>query len=115
VEQAFGAFPYLSPGQYLSVNVSPATILSERLEPLIAFAGRSGSVIVAEGIERPEERLTLCELGIAYGQGWLFSRAMPLVAAQQWLLGAATCDDRADTMIAARPPAPAARSRGVGA
>jgi EAL domain-containing protein (putative c-di-GMP-specific phosphodiesterase class I) len=186
VEQAFGAIPYLAPGQYLSVNVSPATILSERLEPLIASVGRCdlvlevtehrrvddyrslaraldrlrpyariaiddvgagyaglrhivalapdllkldisltrdvdrdpakralavamasfarhiGSVIVAEGIERPEERQTLCELGIAYGQGWLFSRAMPLVAAQQCLLGAATRDDPAERAVASR-------------
>jgi EAL domain-containing protein (putative c-di-GMP-specific phosphodiesterase class I) len=200
VEQALGAFAYLAPGQYLSVNVSPATILSERLEPLIASAGRRdlvlevtehrrvddyrslaraldrlrphariaiddvgagyaglrhivalapdllkldisltrdvdrdpakralavalasfashiGSVIVAEGIERPEERRTLCELGIAYGQGWLFSRAMPLVAAQQCLFGAATCDDRTDTSAATvRRPALAARSRGLAA
>jgi EAL domain-containing protein (putative c-di-GMP-specific phosphodiesterase class I) len=174
VRQAFAAFPFLAPGQYLSVNVSPATILSGRLEPLVATAGgrdlvleetehhriddyralasaieglrphariaiddvgagyaglrhivdlrpdilkldisltrdvdrdpakralavalasfaeHIGSSIVAEGIERAEERLTLRELGIRYGQGWLFSRAMPLVAAQQCLLGTAT-------------------------
>ncbi|MEO7177854.1 MAG: EAL domain-containing protein [Allosphingosinicella sp.] len=184
VRQAFAAFPYLAPGQYLSVNVSPPTILSGRLEPLVAAAGgrelvlevtehhrvedygvlanaldrlrpyariaiddvgagyaglrhivalrpdilkldicltrdidldpakhalavalasfaeHIGSVIVAEGIERPEERHCLRELGIRYGQGWLFSRAMPLVAAQQFLIGAATVDDRAGATVA---------------
>lgn len=178
IRQALGAFPYLAPGQYLSVNVSPLTILSGRVEPLLAaaggrplvlevtehhrvddyralaaaldrlrpwariaiddvgagyaglrhivalrpdllkldisltrdihrdpakralavalasFADHIGCVIVAEGIERPEERRALQDLGILYGQGWLFSRAMPLVAAQQCLLGSATRDDR---------------------
>ena len=174
VRQALTALPYLAPGQYLSVNLSPPTILSGRVEPVISaiggrglvlevtehhrvddyralvgaldrlrphariaiddvgagyaglrhiitlrpdilkldisltrdidrdpakralamamasFAEHIGSVIVAEGIERPEERRTLLELGIVFGQGWLFSRAMPLVAAQQCLLGVAT-------------------------
>lgn len=194
VEQALGAFPYLAPGQYLSVNVSPATILSGRLRPLVesaggrdlvlevtehhrvddyhalaqaldrlrphariaiddvgagyaglrhivtlgpdilkldisltrdvdrdpakramavamgSFARHIGSVIVAEGIERPEERETLHELGIAYGQGWLFSRAMPLVAAQQCLLGAATERDPEAAAVRGGRPALAVRA-----
>jgi EAL domain-containing protein (putative c-di-GMP-specific phosphodiesterase class I) len=192
---AFAAFPYLAPGQYLSVNVSPPTVLSGRLEPLVAAAGvgdlvlevtehhrvddyralagaldrlrphariaiddvgagyaglrhiialrpdilkldisltrdldrdpakralalamasfaeHIGSVIVAEGIERTEERLTLLELGIPFGQGWLFSRAMPPVAAQQCLLGAAAHRSPEGPLIAREPrPARAARS-----
>ncbi len=196
VRQAVAAFPYLAPGQYLSVNVSPATILSGRLDPLVAatrgrdwvlevtehhkvddyrelaraldrlrpyariaiddvgagyaglrhivslrpdilkldisltrdvdsdpakraltlamasFAGQIGSVIVAEGIERPEERRALHDLGIAYGQGWLFSRAMPLVAAQQFLLGAAT---ERDDMTASPRAGPRAGPRAANA
>lgn len=194
VEQAFGAFPYLQPGQYLSVNVSPATILSGRLGPLVesaggrelvlevtehhrvddyhalaqaldrlrphariaiddvgagyaglrhivtlrpdilkldisltrdvdrdpakramavamgSFARHIDCVVVAEGIERAEERKTLHELGIAYGQGWLFSRAMPLVAAQQCLLGAATKRDPEALAVRGGRPALAARA-----
>ncbi len=194
VRQAFAAFPYLAPGQYLSVNVSPATILSGRLEPLVeatggrdlvlevtehhrvddyralaraldrlrphariaiddvgagyaglrhivslrpdilkldisltryvdgdpakralalamaSFADHIGSVIVAEGIERPEERRTLHDLGIAYGQGWLFSRAMPLVAAQQCLLGVATDLEPDSTTASLRAYPSAARA-----
>ena len=67
---------------------------------LVSFAGRIGSVIVAEGIEREEERKVLHDLGIAFGQGWLFSRAMPVVAAQQFLLG---CDRRSAPAAAASP------------
>jgi EAL domain-containing protein (putative c-di-GMP-specific phosphodiesterase class I) len=194
VEQALGAFPYLAPGQYLSVNVSPATILSGRLRPLVesaggrdlvlevtehhrvddyralaqaldrlrphariaiddvgagyaglrhivtlrpdilkldisltrdidrdpakralavalgSFAEHIDCVVVAEGIERPEERKTLHELGIDYGQGWLFSRAMPLVAAQQCLLGAATKPDPESGAVRDGRPALAARA-----
>lgn len=54
---------------------------------MVNFASRIGATIVAEGIERVEESLVLADLGIAFGQGYLFSRPMPLVAAQQHLLG----------------------------
>jgi EAL domain-containing protein (putative c-di-GMP-specific phosphodiesterase class I) len=54
---------------------------------MVSFAGLTGSVIVAEGVERSSERDVLRELGVDYGQGWLFSRAMPVIAAQQVLLG----------------------------
>lgn len=194
IRQAFGAFPYLAPGQYLSVNVSPQTILSGSVEPLLAaaggralvlevtehhrvddyrvlaaaldrlrpyariaiddvgagyaglrhivalrpdilkldisltrdidrdpakralavalgsFADHIDCVVVAEGIERTEERQILHELGIVYGQGWLFSRAMPLVAAQQCLLGAATKRDPEAPSIGRGQPALAARA-----
>ena len=174
IRQALAALPYLGLDQYLSLNISPATVMSGDAEPLLAAAGgralvlevtehhrvddyqalaaalnrlrpyariaiddvgagyaglrhivalrpdilkldisltrdvdrdpakralavalgsfaeHIGCIVVAEGIERPEERRALHELGIAYGQGWLFSRAMPLVAAQQCLLGTAT-------------------------
>lgn len=70
---------------------------------MVSFAGRIGSAIVAEGVEREEERKVLRDLGIVYGQGWHFSRAMPPVAAQQFLLGV----DHG----AAPAPAPAPRWR----
>ena len=57
---------------------------------MVSFASRIGATIVAEGIERAEERQALAELGIAHGQGYLFSRPMPLAAALPHLLGTAT-------------------------
>lgn len=54
---------------------------------MVSFANRIGASIVAEGIERVEEHEVLRDLGITYGQGYLFSRPMPLVAAQQHMLG----------------------------
>lgn len=54
---------------------------------MVGFAGRVNARIVAEGIETAAERDVLRELGVTYGQGYLFSRPMPLVAAQQHMLG----------------------------
>jgi len=39
VRRALAALRYVPRGQYLSINVSPATILSGELEPLLAAAG----------------------------------------------------------------------------
>ncbi len=50
----------------------------------------TGSVIVAEGVERDGERQALEDLGLLYGQGWLFSRAMPVVTARQRMPGVGT-------------------------
>jgi EAL domain-containing protein (putative c-di-GMP-specific phosphodiesterase class I) len=67
---------------------------------LVGFATRIGASIVAEGIERVEERDVLRELGVTYGQGYLFSRPMPLVAAQQHMLGVAAT---AEPHVPAKP------------
>jgi EAL domain-containing protein (putative c-di-GMP-specific phosphodiesterase class I) len=41
--------------------------------------GRSlGRTVVAEGVEREEERQTLAEMGCPAGQGHLFARAVPI-------------------------------------
>ena len=56
-------------------------------DAMVRFAADIGASIVAEGIEREEERRALADLGVGHGQGWLFSRALPPVAASQRLLG----------------------------
>ena len=50
----------------------------ELLRALHAVAGKLGSQIIAEGIETSEELEALQNLGIPYGQGYLFGRAAPL-------------------------------------
>jgi EAL domain-containing protein (putative c-di-GMP-specific phosphodiesterase class I) len=52
----------------------------ELLRALHAVANRIGSRIIAEGLDTLEELNTLGELGIPYGQGWLFGKATPLRA-----------------------------------
>ena len=56
-------------------------------QAMVAFAGQVGCDIVAEGIETAEEAEALKGLGVRYGQGYHFSRPMPAVTAQQFLLG----------------------------
>lgn len=41
---------------------------------LVTFAQRMGVKLVAEGIERPEQLVALRELGVEYGQGFLFCK-----------------------------------------
>jgi EAL domain-containing protein (putative c-di-GMP-specific phosphodiesterase class I) len=45
---------------------------------LVKFSADTGAVIVAEGIETPEELRTLRELGVAWGQGYFLARPAPL-------------------------------------
>jgi EAL domain-containing protein (putative c-di-GMP-specific phosphodiesterase class I)/DNA-binding NarL/FixJ family response regulator len=47
------------------------------------FVGAIDAVIVAEGVEAIEDRDTLIELGVQYGQGWLFGRPQPLELAER--------------------------------
>lgn len=54
---------------------------------LVHFAAETGCTIVAEGIETEAERATLAALRVPLAQGYLFNRPMPVIAAQQVLLG----------------------------
>lgn len=56
-------------------------------QALVSFAREIGCKLVAEGVETEAERGTLAQLDVALAQGYLFSRPMPVVAAQQLLLG----------------------------
>ena len=47
---------------------------------MVHFAKDIGAKLVAEGIECEEERETPARLGVAFGQGYLFARPMPVVA-----------------------------------
>ncbi len=51
-----------------------------------ALADSLGMQVIAEGIETPEQRQLLHDIGCGYGQGFLFSQAQP---ATHWLAGAA--------------------------
>ncbi len=50
----------------------------ELLRALQTVASRIGSRIIGEGLDTLEELETLGELGIPYGQGWLFGKPHPL-------------------------------------
>jgi EAL domain-containing protein (putative c-di-GMP-specific phosphodiesterase class I)/GGDEF domain-containing protein len=65
---------YLKFDRELIRNIDSSYIRREMTHALKAFADRIGSTIIAEGIEREGELLTLLELGIEYGQGFLLGR-----------------------------------------
>jgi EAL domain-containing protein (putative c-di-GMP-specific phosphodiesterase class I) len=65
---------YLKFDRELIRNMDSSYIRREMTRALKAFADRIGSTIIAEGIEREAELLTLLDLGIEYGQGFLLGR-----------------------------------------
>ena len=44
------------------------------VEAMLAFCGRIGAVVIAEGIEEPGELAMLLDLGVHFGQGWFMAR-----------------------------------------
>ena len=60
---------------------------------MVQFARDIGAKLVAEGIETEAERDAMRDLGVDYAQGYLFARPLPVVAAQQHLLGAVMDDE----------------------
>jgi EAL domain-containing protein (putative c-di-GMP-specific phosphodiesterase class I) len=55
-------------------DIDTSFVKREMLKAIHSLAGRVGADVIAEGIERVEELDTLLELGIPYGQGFLFAR-----------------------------------------
>jgi EAL domain-containing protein (putative c-di-GMP-specific phosphodiesterase class I) len=53
---------------------------------LVAFGRETGAAIVAEGIETQAEAETMRQIGIRFGQGYLFARPMPLEAVHGTIL-----------------------------
>ncbi|MDE1467191.1 sensor domain-containing phosphodiesterase [Aurantiacibacter sp. D1-12] len=53
---------------------------------LVQLAKEIGCTVVAEGIETKDEARAMKKLGVDCGQGYLYSRPLPVVAAQQFLL-----------------------------
>lgn len=41
---------------------------------MVAFCGRTDTVLIAEGIEVPEDLRALMDLGVSHGQGWYLAR-----------------------------------------
>ncbi len=53
------------------------------LSALLTLAQSMGAKVIGEGLDTLEELETLAELGIHYGQGWLFGRPTPLRAPEK--------------------------------
>ncbi len=58
-------------------DIDTSFVKREMLKAIHSLAENVGADVIAEGIERKEELETLKELGIRYGQGFLFARPNP--------------------------------------
>jgi EAL domain-containing protein (putative c-di-GMP-specific phosphodiesterase class I)/GGDEF domain-containing protein len=58
-------------------DIDKSIVKQEIIKAMVALAKGIGSLIVAEGVERREEYWKLRELGVTYGQGYLFGKPSP--------------------------------------
>jgi EAL domain-containing protein (putative c-di-GMP-specific phosphodiesterase class I) len=65
---------YIKVADSLVRNLESDPIKREIIASLAAIGSRIGAILIAEGIEREEERQALVDLGIPYGQGFLLGR-----------------------------------------
>ena len=77
------------------------------IESVVALAGRTGAMLVAEGIEHPEQLQQLEQLGITVGQGFLLGRPGSLPGSAP---GAAESRGQALPVVEAAPMAAGAAS-----
>lgn len=80
---------YLKFDRELIREIDSSYIRREMTRALASFAESIGSAIIAEGIERPEERDTLIDLGVEFGQGFLLGRPAPAFLPPTHVLSAA--------------------------
>ena len=59
---------------------SPGAPSSAVVESIVAFASRTGALVIGEGVEHEEQVQQLTGLGVTAAQGYLFSRPGPLPA-----------------------------------
>jgi diguanylate cyclase (GGDEF)-like protein len=57
---------------------SPGARSSAVVESIVAFASRTGALVIGEGVEHEEQVTQLTQLGVTAAQGFLFSRPGPL-------------------------------------
>lgn len=62
----------------LTSNLEHDAIKRALVKALVTFAGEIRSDLVAEGIETPDQKDTLMQLGVRKGQGYLLGRPSPL-------------------------------------
>ena len=72
---------------------------------MVGLAREIGCKLIAEGVETEAQRAVLADLGVTYAQGWYFARPMPVVAAQQYLLGVDSAPANTSSPLAPALPA----------
>jgi len=76
---------YLKIDQSFVGNLSPNSSDKILCEAIIVMAHKLGIKVIAEGIETEQQRQLLLEADCDYGQGYLFSRALPADAFEELL------------------------------
>jgi EAL domain-containing protein (putative c-di-GMP-specific phosphodiesterase class I) len=61
----------------LVAGVGEDEVLATLARSLVDLAAGLGAAVVAEGVETPADAERLRQLGVGYGQGWLFGRPVP--------------------------------------
>lgn len=64
----------------LTRNIDQDPLCIAMIGALVEYARRTGTIVVAEGVETLAEEATIRELGVDRAQGYLFGRPMSLVA-----------------------------------
>jgi EAL domain-containing protein (putative c-di-GMP-specific phosphodiesterase class I) len=90
-----------------SFVLSMPNVTSDELivRSVVDLAFNLGIPVVAEGVETPEARRALTQLGCQYAQGYLFSRPLPAADFAAWVTGHPTACIARPPQITRRPPA----------
>jgi len=85
---------YIKLARELVTNVDDAPAKLALVEALVVFASRTGSLVIAEGVESEADVRALQGVGVHYGQGWLFGRPQPGWGSAGWQPAVITLQDR---------------------
>lgn len=68
---------YVKLSRFLIANINLSTTKQALVECLVTFCHKIGALVIAEGIERPEELAYLRSVGVHFGQGYLLAKPSP--------------------------------------
>ncbi|WP_372966495.1 EAL domain-containing protein [Marinobacter sp.] len=63
-------------------------------EAIVVMAHKLGLKVIAEGVETEAQRQMLLDIGCDYGQGYLFSRPLPAIEFEKFLLSSKTTNSK---------------------
>jgi EAL domain-containing protein (putative c-di-GMP-specific phosphodiesterase class I) len=78
-------FQYLKIDRSFVMHLEAGTTDYALCETIVIMAHKLGMRVIAEGIETPEQLYLLQQAGCDYGQGYLFSKAVPRQTVSRWL------------------------------
>jgi diguanylate cyclase (GGDEF)-like protein/PAS domain S-box-containing protein len=78
-------FQFLKIDRLFVMNLEADTTDFALCETIVTMAHKLGMKVIAEGIETPEQLRLLKQAGCDYGQGYLFSKAVPEQTISSWL------------------------------